>query len=130
MAEERRAIRTDDFLIAPHVEENVRMIEGRNGSDALELPGADLDDGHSGRIVKMRNDVIRHAAIRCTLSLSSLIIPKERRRDILHGASLYSIIDSLPGNCQRNEAYFPVIAPVFSFWGSAGRRPTTISSLP
>ena len=60
MAVKGRAIRADDFFGIAHVEEDMRMVEGRMGTDALEFPGADFDDGHPGSIVKMRNDVIRH----------------------------------------------------------------------
>ena len=64
MAEECRAIGAADFFRIAHVEEDVWVIEGWGGTDALEFLGAYLDDADAGRVVKMRNDVIRHGAIR------------------------------------------------------------------
>jgi hypothetical protein len=36
------------------------MIERRIGADAHELLRADLDDGNSGIVVEVRNDIIGH----------------------------------------------------------------------
>jgi hypothetical protein len=66
MAEECRAIGADDFFRIAHVEEDVWVIERWRGTDALEFLGANLDDADAGRVVKMRNDVIRHGAIHYT----------------------------------------------------------------
>jgi len=57
---QRRAVRTDDFLVAPHVEKDVRMIVRRPGADAHELACADLDHRDAGIVMKVRNDVIGH----------------------------------------------------------------------
>ena len=39
----------------------MRVVERWIGSDAHELPGADLDDGHACIVVKVGDYVIRHA---------------------------------------------------------------------
>src|SRR5690349_3761032 len=57
---ERRAIGTDDFLVAAHVEKYMRMIERRLGAHAHEFLRADLDDRDAGVVVEMWDDVIRH----------------------------------------------------------------------
>lgn len=38
----------------------MRVIEGSTGADAHELGRPDLDDGHAGIVLEMRNDVIGH----------------------------------------------------------------------
>jgi hypothetical protein len=60
VAIEGRAIGAYDLMLVPHIEENMRMIKRRFGTDAHELMGADLDYGYTEVIVKMGNDVIRH----------------------------------------------------------------------
>src|SRR5215470_10894283 len=59
---ERRAIRADDLVRFAHVEKDVRVIKRRCCADALELLGADLDNRHARRVVKMRNDVLGHGS--------------------------------------------------------------------
>src|SRR3954470_20483537 len=54
-AVKRRAIGTDDLGVIAHIEENMRMIERRQCADAHEFLGADLDNRHSRRVVKMGN---------------------------------------------------------------------------
>ena len=56
----RRAIGTDDFGCVAHVEKHVRMVERRVAADAHELLRADLDDGNSGIVVEVRDDMIGH----------------------------------------------------------------------
>src|SRR5262249_38306792 len=57
---EGRAIRTYDLGIAAHVEEDVRVVEGRHGADAHELLGADFDHADAGIVMEMRDDVAGH----------------------------------------------------------------------
>src|SRR5687768_6192469 len=65
---ERRAIRADDLGFIAHVEVHVRMVERRLRANALELARADLDHGHAGVVVEMRNDVLNHAAAKRSLA--------------------------------------------------------------
>ena len=57
---QRRAIRADDLVVVAEIEEHMRMIERRVGADAHEFLRADLDDGHAGIVMEVRNDVIGH----------------------------------------------------------------------
>src|SRR5471032_3221285 len=57
---ERRAIRTDDLVVAAHVEKDMRVVERRLGAHAHEFARADFDLGQAGIIVEMGNDVVRH----------------------------------------------------------------------
>src|SRR5437762_8793453 len=67
VAIERRAIRADEFVVAAHVAEYMRMVVGRGRADAHEFLGADLDHGDAGVVVKMRNGVVGHVRS-CELS--------------------------------------------------------------
>src|SRR3954471_1743474 len=60
VAVQRGAIGTDYLVVVAEVEEDVRVIERRVGTDAHELLRADLDDRDAGIVVKVRNDVIGH----------------------------------------------------------------------
>ena len=60
VAEQRRAIRTDDLVGVAHVEKDMGVVERRQRPDAHELVRADLDDRHAGRVVEMGNDPVRH----------------------------------------------------------------------
>ena len=55
-----RAIGADDFGVVAEIEEDMRMIERRVRADAHELTRPNFDDGHSGIILKVRNNVIGH----------------------------------------------------------------------
>jgi hypothetical protein len=61
MAEQRRAIGANGFARVAHIDEDMRMVEGRLFSHAHELAGADLDHRDAGRVVEMGNDMLRHA---------------------------------------------------------------------
>ena len=61
-AVERRAIGADDFRLAAHVEENMRMIEGGFGADALELAHADPDLAHARLVAEFRCLAARHVS--------------------------------------------------------------------
>ena len=55
-----RAVRAKGFVLATHVEKDVRMIERRLCADTLEFPHADFDGFNAGTVVEMRNGVIGH----------------------------------------------------------------------
>ena len=57
---ERRAIWADEFRVIAHVAEDVRMIERRQGADAHEFGGADLDEGNPKIVMEMRNYGVCH----------------------------------------------------------------------
>ena len=57
---QRRAVRADDFVVVAEVEEHMRVIERRVGADAHEFLRADFDDGNTGIVVEVRNDIIGH----------------------------------------------------------------------
>jgi hypothetical protein len=61
---ERGAIGADLFGFRAHVEELMRMIEGRVGAHAHELLDPDLDCGMPGIVLKMRDFVASHASLR------------------------------------------------------------------
>ena len=60
VAKKRRAIGTDDLVVIAEVEEDMRMVEGRIGAHAHELTRADLNDGNTGIVMEMRDDMIGH----------------------------------------------------------------------
>src|SRR6516162_9540471 len=60
VAIKRRAIGADDLVVVAKVEKNVRVVEGRIGTHAHELLRADLNDGNTGIVMEMRDDMIRH----------------------------------------------------------------------
>lgn len=47
----RRAVRAEDLAVLAHVEIDVRMIEGRAGAHAIELPNTD-EDTFGTRVVR------------------------------------------------------------------------------
>jgi hypothetical protein len=57
---QRRAVGADDLAIIAHVEEHVRMVEGRARANAHELRRSNLNDGNPRIILKMRNDMVGH----------------------------------------------------------------------
>src|ERR1700757_3132297 len=59
-AVQRRAIGADDLVVVAEIEKYVWMIERRIGADAHEFLRADLDDGNTGIVVEVRNDIIGH----------------------------------------------------------------------
>src|SRR4051812_35059916 len=59
-AVQRRAVGADDLVVIAEVEEDVRMIERRIGAHAHELLRADLDDGDTGIVVEVRDDMVGH----------------------------------------------------------------------
>src|SRR5260370_18939351 len=61
---ERRAIRADDFFVAAHVEEHMRMVERRLGADAHEFARANLDHRDAGIVVEMGDDMIGHRFVK------------------------------------------------------------------
>ena len=63
VAEQRRAIGTDDFGSVAHIEIYMRVIERRQLALAHEFPRADLDDRDAWRIVEMRNDPLGHVFV-------------------------------------------------------------------
>ncbi len=60
---ERRAIGADGFRALAHVDENVRMVEGRQGADAHEAMRADFHARQAGLIVEVRRGVVSHIRI-------------------------------------------------------------------
>lgn len=66
---EGRAVGADDFLLAPHIQEDVRMVEGRQCADAHEALGADLDDGDAQIVMEMGNRVFCHDYILANVDL-------------------------------------------------------------
>jgi hypothetical protein len=69
MAIKRRAIGANNFVVVAHVAENVGVIERRQGADAHECPGANLDDGNARLVVEMRNDLVCHVKAQTSRSL-------------------------------------------------------------
>ena len=59
----RRAIGADGIVRVAHIDENMRMIERRQGAHAHEFLGADPDTRDAGLIVKMRGAVVCHRKI-------------------------------------------------------------------
>src|SRR5579872_2557426 len=59
-AVQRRAIGADDLVVVSEIQEDVRVIEGWIGADAHEFLRADLNDGNTGIIVEVRDDMIGH----------------------------------------------------------------------
>ena len=59
-AVQRRAIGADDLVVIAKIQEDVRVIERRVGADAHEFLRADLDDGNTGIVVKVWDDMIGH----------------------------------------------------------------------
>src|SRR6186997_3333530 len=59
-AEQRRAVRTDLFAVAAHVQEHMRMIEGRAGADAHEFLDANIDRRMTGIVLEMWYGVPGH----------------------------------------------------------------------
>jgi hypothetical protein len=55
-----RAIGTDRILIIAHVDEDMRMIERRQGTDAHEFLGANAHLRDTRLIVEMRRSVVGH----------------------------------------------------------------------
>jgi hypothetical protein len=53
--------RADDLVVAAHVEKNVRMIEWRFRAHAHEFARTNFDLRQARVVVKMRNDMVRHA---------------------------------------------------------------------
>jgi len=60
----RRAIRTDSFVIAAHVDKNMRMVEWGQGANAHEFLGSDAKLRDTRLIVKMRRDMSGHDDVR------------------------------------------------------------------
>lgn len=58
----RRAIRTNDFVTVPDVEEDMRVIEGRPRTDAHEFPGTDFNCRKPHVVMEMRCHAQCHAA--------------------------------------------------------------------
>ena len=52
-----------DLGSVAHIEEHVRMIEGRQLANAHELACANLDDRNAGRVVKVWNDGFRQLCV-------------------------------------------------------------------
>src|SRR4051812_45647270 len=61
IAEQRRAIGADDVVVRAHVEEHMRMVEGRLRADAHELARAEIDRRNPGVVVEMRDAEIGHS---------------------------------------------------------------------
>jgi hypothetical protein len=51
----RGAIRTDDFPLIAHVDENVRVIKWGFGTDAFEFLGADVDSRDASIVLEFRS---------------------------------------------------------------------------
>src|SRR4030081_1745578 len=62
VSKQRRAIRADDLVVVAEIEEHMRMIERRVGAHTHEFLRTDLDHGHAGIVVKVRNDMIGHGS--------------------------------------------------------------------
>lgn len=58
--ESRRTIGTDGVSPASHVDEDMRVIEGRGRADAHEFPRSNADFRNAGTVVEMGNAVIGH----------------------------------------------------------------------
>src|ERR1700730_3192784 len=56
----RRGIRADGIVIVAHVDENMRMVEGRQSADAHEFLGADRHLWNARLIVEMRRAMGGH----------------------------------------------------------------------
>jgi hypothetical protein len=69
VAIESGTIGADDFIIAPHIEEDMRVVEGRKRADAHESLSADLDDRHAQIIVEMGNPVFCHDYILASVNV-------------------------------------------------------------
>ena len=52
--EQRRAIGADHLVVASHVDEDMRMVEGRPGADAHEFLRAHVNRRHAGIVLEMR----------------------------------------------------------------------------
>ena len=74
-AEQGRAIGADDLDRVAHVEEDVGVIERRQGADAHEFLRPDLDDLDPRFIVEVGNDVVRHGADSVTILMRRGIAP-------------------------------------------------------
>lgn len=59
-AKQRRAIRTDDFVVVSHIKKDVRVIIRWLGADAFEFACANMDDTDSYVVVKMRGNTLSH----------------------------------------------------------------------
>ena len=64
VAIEGRAIGTHILDVITHVAEDVWVVLWRQRTHAHEFLGADLDDWNAEIVVKMRNDLVRHAYAR------------------------------------------------------------------
>jgi len=62
MTIQRRAIRTDNFSVGAHVQEDMGMIERRAGACALKFMRANLYYGNAHVIVKFRSAGVRHVS--------------------------------------------------------------------
>src|SRR4051812_38789552 len=58
--EARGAIGAQDVVVAAHVDEDVRVVEGGRRADAHELPGADADDLDARVVVEMGYAPVGH----------------------------------------------------------------------
>ena len=61
---ERRTVGTDDFLLITHVDENVGMIEGRLGANALEFLCPDVYGGNPSFVVVFGGEIFSHSPTR------------------------------------------------------------------
>jgi hypothetical protein len=105
----------------------VRVIERGSGADAFELLGADLDDSHPRGIVKMRNDVIRHGAIRCV----GRPLPENGRFPVGVKVYLRCSLVSMGGDFQGEWGLIPGNYSVFlTFVAVIRLSPETIFAVP
>ena len=58
--EQGRAIGADRFGLVTHIDENMRMIEGRQRADAHEFLGPNAHDGHTRLVVEMGRGMFGH----------------------------------------------------------------------
>jgi hypothetical protein len=63
IGEMRRAIRADRVIVLAHVDENMRMVEGRQSADAHEFLGADPHLRNARLVVEMRRAMGGHFLI-------------------------------------------------------------------
>lgn len=63
IAIQRRAVGADRLILIAHVDEDVRMIEGRVCADALELLDSDLDGRMPGVVLEMGNGNAGHCRL-------------------------------------------------------------------
>lgn len=74
-AEQGRAVRAEDRILAAHLQVDVRVILRRRNTDALELPHSDPDFTHGAIVLELGIAVTRHGASLPSLDDTDLCEP-------------------------------------------------------